>query len=1058
LARRTSQIASRWVKERFPSPARSFSLGEISELRLSLVNKISLHRAANGPRWAFTAVILLIAAVVVTRADPASVQSAKIATHSLLPQASVGKDYTFQFRSLGKSEPLNWKLFTPVPGRWDWDGWKLEPGGRLSGKVSGADCDASGGGCPENWICGPAKRCEGIVSFYVSTSNLKGEYEQRLFDLVVTDPANPLAVGNFPTLTAGAVGQAYEAQFYARGGSAPFSWRTLSALPPGLSLGSDGVLSGLPTAAGSFTWTVEVTDSSSKKSTQKINLRIDNLSEPIVFTPDPRVVIQSTTPRIGLNVGDTGEYYNDVKLYNQYIENPGLEPRRPVRRMYWAWAGSANTLEEHNYAQFAAVEELNSGFWDGGRYWILSGPAKGREGRIAKYERVSDKNVEGGYRAVWTLSDSDRSRIIKKTPASEFDKDIFMVESLPRNVTDPKTPRVTVPPGWLVLGEEGVTFSVDKVRPPGGTQSAKIVSTNDGKVGLSSPIIWDNPWRRLRSDTTYTFSLYVRQAGVEDGKVVVQLAEPFWTAYPPSFDKNFVVPDDGKFHRITGEFAGKGQGSAGFQVLIEGKGTLWLDNVLLYESLATKSAASEPRQPSVRSKPFEPLPSVVDDLQKLKAGSLRFWYHDTWLPLENALTAATEAAPNYAHNIFSNLRLAEVTGRRAWIITAKEWLPSEFAQLAEYLSSKDTTNGLGKLRAEQGHPLPWTDTLERIYIEYQDEAWNWPQWAYPFDLWHPQKYASFAKERFNAFRASKYYSPKVMLVANGQLADDYWVNDPVDKLTYPAHDAMDIAPYVDTFGSTPLNELSATVLWEVTGFAKTMQDTMKIWSSRGEKTRMLIYEGGPGPEGYKPAAGSEVRKNSMTLVSLGVDSIADLFAHGAEEYHMGGYQANVAWQVITGSTSRFRLPIWYGISMFNAACADRALVETKIPAGTPSLKGISQDGAGKRGDGEAVPAISVRSYLTSGRKSFLVINRNPLVEYPVILRTMDNGVSYRVTTLAASRAEKGTLEGLGLLPTDMAERDLSKIVEAVQPAVMEVKSTDGGVRIILPPASIVTIQ
>jgi hypothetical protein len=180
------------------------------------------------------------------------------------------------------------------------------------------------------------------VSFYVSASNSKGEYEQRLFDLVVTDPANPLVVGNAQTLTAGAVGQAYEAQCYARGGTAPFSWKTSSgSLPPGLSLASDGVLSGTPTSPGSFTWTVEVTDSSSKKATKELNLRIDKLSEPIVFTPNPKAVIRSTTPRIGLNVGDGYAHWNDVKLYNQYLNNPGFEPRSPVRRMFWAWAGSA---------------------------------------------------------------------------------------------------------------------------------------------------------------------------------------------------------------------------------------------------------------------------------------------------------------------------------------------------------------------------------------------------------------------------------------------------------------------------------------------------------------------------------------------------------------------------------------------------------------------------------------------------------------------------------------------------------------------------------------------
>ncbi len=1012
----------------------------------------------NHFRWQWTGLISLIALGILTSAEPVRTESIQIAAHSLLPQASVGKDYRFQFRTAGKPQSVDWNLVSPAPGRKDWEGWTLDSSGRLSGKANGAACDSAGAGCPEGWICRSGKRCEGVVSLYVSASNSKGQFEQRLFDLVVTDPVNPFEVGNFATLTSGAVGQSYEMQLYARGGTAPFSWKnSADALPPGLALDSDGVLSGTPTAPGTFSWTVEVTDSTSKRATKKLSLRIDDVSKPIVFTLNPKVVIRSVTPRIGVNVGDELSHWDDRKLANQYIQNPGLEPRPPVRRMFLAWAGTANTLEEREFAQFLEVEELKTGFWNGGHYWILSGPAKGREGRIAKYERISDKSVEGGYRAVWTLADSDPSRVIEKKPAKELDKNIFMVESLPRNVTD-KSFQGTAPPGWWVMGaDESKTFSVENTKGPDGTQSAKIVSTQDGSVGLLSVVSWQNPWRRLRKDTTFAFSIDVRQSGTADSSVKVQMAEPFWTT-DPFFVQSFHVPDDGRFHHLAGQFAGNGRSTAGFQVLLEQKGTLWLDNALLYESTSNATPANGDRQPSVRSKPFEPLPFIVDDLRKLRAGCLRFWYHDTWLPLANALTASSEAAPGPSHNLFFDLKLAETVGANAWIIAAKEWLPVEFAQLAEYLSSKDITHGLGKLRAEQGHPPPWTDTVARIYIEYVDEAWNYPGWAYPFDPWHPNKYASFAKERFSAFRASKYYSPKVTLVANGQIGDDYWVNDPVDKLAYPSHDAMDMAPYTDTFLPVPLNELSATVLGEEIGFTKTMLATVNIWTARGEKTRMLNYEGGPGTASHNPSAADEVRKNSITLASLSLDSMADLLANGADEYAVFGYQNNLAWQVTTGSSSRFRLPIWYAVSMFNSAAGDHAQIDIKTPAGAPSLKPIVDDGAGKRSDGDLVPAISARGYVKGGRLSVLLINRNPLVAYPVSLRAMDSDVPYRVTTLTASRGDRGTLEGPGLLPTDPSERDLSKIFETVQPRAESVKSADGGVRLTLPPASIVTVE
>jgi len=61
----------------------------------------------------------------------------------------------------------------------------------------------------------------------------------------------------------GTGGSAYTHAFVASGGASPYTFQlTGGALPAGLVLGTDGRLSGTPTAAGSFSLTVQVTDSS----------------------------------------------------------------------------------------------------------------------------------------------------------------------------------------------------------------------------------------------------------------------------------------------------------------------------------------------------------------------------------------------------------------------------------------------------------------------------------------------------------------------------------------------------------------------------------------------------------------------------------------------------------------------------------------------------------------------------------------------------------------------------------------------------------------------------
>jgi len=78
----------------------------------------------------------------------------------------------------------------------------------------------------------------------------------------------------------GVQGGALNITLTASGGAAPNSWTMIGgALPGGITLNASGMLSGTPTAAGTFTATVQVTDSNGATATQAFTLTV--LPQPI---------------------------------------------------------------------------------------------------------------------------------------------------------------------------------------------------------------------------------------------------------------------------------------------------------------------------------------------------------------------------------------------------------------------------------------------------------------------------------------------------------------------------------------------------------------------------------------------------------------------------------------------------------------------------------------------------------------------------------------------------------------------------------------------------------
>ncbi|MDW5594909.1 putative Ig domain-containing protein [Conexibacter stalactiti] len=179
--------------------------------------------------------------VTVTDATGAKV-SRELTLSSVYPALSVGdqsllrpmagQPYSGQLRATGGGAPITWAITAgTLP-----DGLTLPADGSISGTAT----------------------TEGDSVVTVTATDKFGQRASKQLTLTVVPNALEVLT---ETLPRGRVSVAYSEALEVRGGRAPYTWtRTSGSLPSGLTLATDGTLSGTPSASGSRSFTVQVRD------------------------------------------------------------------------------------------------------------------------------------------------------------------------------------------------------------------------------------------------------------------------------------------------------------------------------------------------------------------------------------------------------------------------------------------------------------------------------------------------------------------------------------------------------------------------------------------------------------------------------------------------------------------------------------------------------------------------------------------------------------------------------------------------------------------------------
>jgi large repetitive protein len=169
-----------------------------------------------------------------------------ISTPAALSGGSLSSSYSQSLTATAGVTPYAWSLTSGLLPA----GLNLSPAGAITGIPS----------------------TTGTFPFTAKVADALGATASRQFTIVI---ANGLSISTPATLPVATLGITYSNLLQASGGVAPYTWSDVAGSPPaGLSISSNGNLTGIPTHAGTSSFTVEVTDSQGHMASEQLSLTV----------------------------------------------------------------------------------------------------------------------------------------------------------------------------------------------------------------------------------------------------------------------------------------------------------------------------------------------------------------------------------------------------------------------------------------------------------------------------------------------------------------------------------------------------------------------------------------------------------------------------------------------------------------------------------------------------------------------------------------------------------------------------------------------------------------
>ncbi|MCB1126789.1 MAG: hypothetical protein KDM81_09855, partial [Verrucomicrobiae bacterium] len=703
-----------------------------------------------------------------------------------------------------------------------------------------------------------------------------------------------------------------------------------------------------------------------------------------------------------------------ASLVNNYTLDPGFEPTL-LRHAFVATGGGEAFIENNAGATTSYFQTLTNGFFDGANVRIYRPQASGpltfvRQATVTNY-----------------AVDEHRVYLDASGPAVQAG-DYYFLEFLttnpPRDRLDPRMLAAAGGDPWRPVGGATWPFGLpvesvrdDTTQAPeeGGRSSVRLTSPGPHEVTLrqarfSSPESYGAYYPQLVEGRRYRIEVWLRQVGIPDGS-----ARIFLTQHYQSVSNRFEVGAEWQKHEFT--FVApptppRTEGISEVCLGFTGPGTLWADNLFLYED--------DDLDPTTYPV-FSPDAEAEIAMISFQPGPVRLWAgqaNTTWGTSLESLTATDPLRPNawhtdqgkvpaeFAFPLPVALPLVQRTGGTPWIIISPAFDEDEWLGLMEYLAApfdptvdSETEKPWAALRHHQGRTAPWTEAFDRVRIEFGNESWNSSfQFAFPTgDL-----AGQFADHFFRVAQSSPWFpavADRIDFIVNG------WILQP-DAGGYghaaarrsPEARYSDITAYLSgwelgsDFGANVTDTAFQDMLLFPAGWLRHFVDRQAAARDAlavDRDYRLAVYEGGPG---YPlPGPGSEFDPvaetygKSLAAGTATLDAFLYNSSRGIDPQAFFGLAPGPNWTSHTNTGSSWRAhAVWQALELRNQQARGDMLHVAILRSPTVDIP-ASDFGGNSVPAFPNTPLVSAYAFRDGDRYSVFLLSRSLTAHIPVTL-------------------------------------------------------------------------